>query len=166
MLLRGPKSPWFSCLQYASRLALLQPRTGWRRNSSAQSSVFFGPRSVGQSHPSLFAPKGTFPAVQRLGLRASIAGDAGLICDWGTKIPHAMQCHQKKKKSWSFGEKSTKLILLRKNQAINYFLKKNIYFCVVCVCVHACVRACMHRGRQSSLTSFSFKITEGVRGKV
>ena len=101
MLLRGPKSPWFSCLQYASRLALLQPRTGWRRNSSAQSSVFFGPRSVGQSHPSLFAPKGTFPAVQWLGLQASTAGDAGSISDWGTKIPH-----DKKEKSWSFGEKN------------------------------------------------------------
>ena len=105
MFLWGPKSPWFSCLQYASRLALLQPRTGWRRNSSAQSSVFFRPRSVGQSHPSLFAPKGTFLAVQWLGLQASTAGDASSISDWGTKIPHDMWCHQKKEKSWSFGEK-------------------------------------------------------------
>ena len=66
----------------------------------------------------------------------------------------------KKKKSWSFGEKSTKLILLRKNQAINYFLKKNIYFCVVCVCVCvcvcACVCACMHAQRQTKLTNFFF----------
>ena len=145
MLLRGPKSPWFSCLQYASRLALLQPRTGWRRNSSAQSSVFFGPRSVGQSHPSLFAPKGTFPAVQWLGLRASIAGDAGLICDWGTKIPHAMQCHQKKKKKLELWGKINKIDTLKKESSNKLFFKKEyLLLCCVCVCVCVCMCVCVH----------------------
>ena len=36
--------------------------------------------------------------VQWLGLRASTAGGVGLISDQGTKIPHAMQRGQKKKK--------------------------------------------------------------------
>ena len=30
------------------------------------------------------------------------AGGAGLTPDWGTKIPHAMRCDQKKKKKSTF----------------------------------------------------------------
>ena len=37
--------------------------------------------------------------VQWLGLHASTAGGNSLIPLWGTKIPHAMWCGQKKKSS-------------------------------------------------------------------
>ena len=37
-------------------------------------------------------------AVQRIGLRASAAGGTGSIPGWGTEIPHATWCGQKKKK--------------------------------------------------------------------
>ena len=45
---------------------------------------------------------GTSQAVQRLRLRASTAGGTGSIPGWGTKIPHAVLCGQKKKitKTW------------------------------------------------------------------
>ena len=36
--------------------------------------------------------------VQWLGLRTSTAGDMGSIPSWGTKIPHASQRGQKKRK--------------------------------------------------------------------
>ena len=42
--------------------------------------------------------QGTSLAVQWLGLRPSTAGGAGLIRGQGTKIPHATQRGQKKKK--------------------------------------------------------------------
>ena len=42
--------------------------------------------------------KGFSLAVQRLGLHASTARGMGLIPGWGTKMPHAMQHRQKKKK--------------------------------------------------------------------
>ena len=41
---------------------------------------------------------GTSLAVQWLRLHASNAGGTGLIPGWGTKIPHAAGCSQKKKK--------------------------------------------------------------------
>ena len=39
-----------------------------------------------------------FQAVQWLRLHASTAGGTGSIPGWGTKIPQAVQCRQKKKK--------------------------------------------------------------------
>ena len=36
--------------------------------------------------------------VQWLGLHTSSAGSTGSTPDWGTKIPHVVQCGQKKKK--------------------------------------------------------------------
>ena len=42
--------------------------------------------------------QGTSLEVQWLRLHASTAGFTGLIPDQGSKIPHAMQCGQKKKK--------------------------------------------------------------------
>ena len=41
---------------------------------------------------------GTSLAVQWLRLCASTAGSTGLIPGWGTKIPHAARCGQKKRK--------------------------------------------------------------------
>ena len=41
---------------------------------------------------------GTSLVVQWLRFHASNAGGMGLIPDWGTKIPHAMQCAQQLQK--------------------------------------------------------------------
>ena len=53
-----------------------------------------------------------FQAVQWLRLHASTAGGTGSIPGWGTKIPQAVQCRQKKKKSQfypNFGIESVQL---------------------------------------------------------
>ena len=42
--------------------------------------------------------KGTFLLVQWLRLCSSNVGGSGSIPGWATKIPHAVQCNQKKKK--------------------------------------------------------------------
>ena len=47
----------------------------------------------------LIITRGSSLAVQWLGLRASTAGGTGSIPGQGTKIPHAMVCPKKKKKS-------------------------------------------------------------------
>ena len=39
-----------------------------------------------------------FPGSPVVKTPASNAGGMGLISEWGTKIPHALQCGQKKKK--------------------------------------------------------------------
>ena len=43
-------------------------------------------------------PKGTSLAVQCLRICTSTAGGTGSIPGWGTKVPHAVWCGQKKKK--------------------------------------------------------------------
>ena len=45
------------------------------------------------------SPLGTSLVVQWLRLGASNARDVGWIPDWGTKIPHAVQCSQNKQKN-------------------------------------------------------------------
>ena len=69
-----------------------------------------------------------------------------------------MPCNAtKKKKSWSFGEKSTKLIALKKESINKLFFKKEyLLLCCVCVCVCAHMCACMHAQRQTKLTNFFF----------
>ena len=42
-----------------------------------------------------YSNMGYFLVVQWLGLHASTAESTGSIPDWGTKIPHAVQCGQK-----------------------------------------------------------------------
>ena len=61
--------------------------------------------NVNFCHPIKTVTLGASLAVQWLRLYASTPGGEGSITAWGTKIPHAVQCDQKKQKTKKHKEK-------------------------------------------------------------
>ena len=71
--------------------------TGSVRSQYTMSTMFLSPTHLGTWF-SKKGNRGNSLVVQWLGLRTSTAGDMGSIPSWGTKIPHASQRGQKKRK--------------------------------------------------------------------